>query len=311
MFVLARIIGGISKGNVSLSATIVTDITTPANRGKGMAFIGVAFSLGFLFGPMIGAMFSVWSKGQDGDWFQYPAMTALFLSTFDVLFLTACLKETLPWNKRNLDTRAILHQVWMYLNPMALFNFSSLTNLDESNKKSIRKIGLAYYIYLFLYSGMEFTLTFLTHLRFNFSSIQQGRMFLFIGIIMTILQGGVVRRLRPGTHKKWTMIGLLVVIPSFAVIGNAKSILSLYVGLFLYAFSTAFVVPCMTTIISEYGEVNQKGIILGVFRSLGALGRAFGPLFGSVLYWCLGPEISYSLGGILLLLPLYILKTVH
>ena len=54
IFVLARIIGGVSKGNVSLSTAIVTDVTTPATRGKGMALIGVAFSLGFLFGPMIG-----------------------------------------------------------------------------------------------------------------------------------------------------------------------------------------------------------------------------------------------------------------
>ena len=71
IFVLARIIGGISKGNqkmkgkkflfhsihignVSLSTAIVTDVSTPATRGKGMALIGVAFSLGFLFGPMIG-----------------------------------------------------------------------------------------------------------------------------------------------------------------------------------------------------------------------------------------------------------------
>ena len=75
IFVLARIIGGVSKGvaaavtrarlsvnvdcvpgNVSLSTAIVTDVSTPATRGKGMAMIGVAFSLGFLFGPMIGAI---------------------------------------------------------------------------------------------------------------------------------------------------------------------------------------------------------------------------------------------------------------
>ena len=43
-------------GNVSLSTAIVTDVSTPATRGKGMAMIGVAFSLGFLFGPMIGAI---------------------------------------------------------------------------------------------------------------------------------------------------------------------------------------------------------------------------------------------------------------
>merc|ERR1719361_1285305 len=64
IFVLARVIGGISKGNVSLSTAIVTDVSTPSSRGKGMALIGVAFSLGFLFGPMIGAAFSVWGNSR-------------------------------------------------------------------------------------------------------------------------------------------------------------------------------------------------------------------------------------------------------
>ena len=46
MFVLARIIGGLSKGNVSLATAIVTDESTPKTRGKGMALIGIAFSIG-------------------------------------------------------------------------------------------------------------------------------------------------------------------------------------------------------------------------------------------------------------------------
>jgi len=311
LFVLARIIGGISKGNVSLSASIVTDVSTPATRGKGMALIGVAFSLGFLVGPMIGAGFSYWSKGQQGDWFIYPAVTALVLSILDIVYLAVFFKESLPEEKRNPSTRATIQQACLYLNPKALFNFSSLTNLDEKKRESIRKVGLSYFIYLFLYSGMEFTLTFLTHLRFNFTSMQQGRMFLFIGTIMAFLQGGVVRRLKPGSEKFAAMMGLLVVVPSFAIVGIAESMVTLYLGLALYALSTAFVVPCMTTLVSQYGEVHQKGIIMGVFRSLGALGRALGPIFGSFLYWSLGPELSYGLGGALLLIPYFILKSVH
>ena len=57
-----------------------------------MALIGVAFSLGFLFGPMIGAAFSVWGKTQDGEWYMYPAVFALVLSIVDVLYLVLFLK---------------------------------------------------------------------------------------------------------------------------------------------------------------------------------------------------------------------------
>lgn len=309
MFVIARIVGGLSKGNVSLAASIVTDVSSTKTRGKGMALIGVAFSLGFLIGPMIGAAFSMWSKDKDDNWYIYPAMTALILSVIDVLYLLIFFTETLVPEKRNYNSSDIFYQACLCLNPKALFNFSSVTNLEDRERKSIRKIGISYFCYLFLYSGMEFTLTFLTHLRFKFDSMQQGKMFLFIGIIMTVLQGGVVRRLKPGTEKSTATKGLLVIIPSFIIIGLSKSLFSLYIGLGLYALSTAFVVPCMTTSISKYGGDHQKGAIMGVFRSLGSLGRAIGPIFGSFLYWSLGPELSYSLGGLLLLVPYFILKT--
>ena len=57
-----------------------------------MAFIGVAFSLGFIFGPLIGAAFSAWGKGQSEQWFLYPAMMALTLSILDVAFIALFFK---------------------------------------------------------------------------------------------------------------------------------------------------------------------------------------------------------------------------
>lgn len=77
-----------------------------------------------------------------------------------------------------------------------------------------------------------------------------------------------------------------------------------YLGLSLYAISTAFVVPMLSSLVSQYGGDHQKvscqsccsnlkdfeqGAVMGVFRSLGALGRALGPAFGSLLFWSLGP----------------------
>ena len=57
-----------------------------------MALIGVAFSLGFLFGPMIGAAFSMWGKTQSGEWYMYPAIFALALSILDILYFVIFLK---------------------------------------------------------------------------------------------------------------------------------------------------------------------------------------------------------------------------
>merc|ERR1711972_666018 len=114
-----------------------------------------------------------------------------------------------------------------------------------------------------------------------------------------VLQGGVVRRLPLGSEQKYAMMGLLLIVPSFAIVGSAYSLPTLYLGLSLYAISTAFVVPMLSSLVSQYGGDHQKGAVMGVFRSLGALG----PAFGSLLFWSLGPEISYAVGGLLLLIP--------
>lgn len=311
IFVLARIVGGASKGNVSLSTAIVTDVSTPATRGRGMAMIGVAFSLGFLVGPMIGAGFSIWGKEAGGEWYVYPALFALGLSILDVVFIAVFFKESLPPHKRSsLPASSLSTTISSYIHPLHLFRFSSITGLKEEEHANLRQVGLAYFIYLFLYSGMEFTLTFLTHIRFNFTSMQQGKMFFFIGSLMALLQGGVVRRLPLGSERKAAMLGLLLIVPSFAIVGSAYSLPMLYLGLALYAISTAFVVPMLSSLVSQYGGDHQKGAVMGVFRSLGALGRALGPAFGSFLFWSLGPEISYTIGGVLLLVPWAILRSI-
>ena len=52
--------------------------------------------------------------------------------------------------------------------------------------------------------------------------------------------------------------GLLLIVPSFVIVGLCSSMLQLYTGLGLYAVSTAFVVPCLTTLVAGYGETHQK-----------------------------------------------------
>eukprot|EP00093_Oithona_nana_P005982 05982.XXX_126793_124899_1 [CDS] Oithona nana genome sequencing. len=310
LFVLARIIGGLSKGNVSLATAIIADVSGPKTRQKGMALIGIAFSIGFLVGPLVGAGFSVWAKGSDDkEWYIYPAFVALSLSLVDLIFFMAKFKETLPEHKRLPSLEAALVQALTYINPVSLFNFESMSNLKAEEKDSLKTIGRTYFLYLFLYSGLEFTLTFLTHSRFNFTSMDQGKMFLFIGILMAVVQGGYVRRIPPGREKTMVLRGLLLIVPSFAFVGFAQNLPTLYFGLALYALSTSVVVPCMTTLVSHYGNVSQKGIVMGVYRSLGALGRAMGPIAASILYWMTGPEVCYSIGGLGLIIPYLMLKS--
>lgn len=308
LFVLARIVGGISKGNVSLSMAVIADVSSLATRGRGMALVGIAFSVGFIVGPIIGAMFAHWSHGQSGDWFVVPALFALCLALTDVAFVLVCFKETLPKEKRAGSLAGSLAQATAYISLPDLFRFKAVKNIARSDLAELQRLGFIYFVYLFLYSGLEFTLTFLTHHTFNYTSMQQGWMFFVIGLTMAVMQGGYVRRLPEHKIKPTAVLGLLLIVPSFICVGLATSPLLLYIGLLLFAISTAMVVPCMMTLVSKLGSHDQKGTVMGIFRSLGALARALGPIVASIAFWSIGSTVTYLMGGIALLWPWLLLR---
>ena len=79
------------------------------------------FFLSFLIGPIIGAVFSIWGKERSGNWFFYPAMCAMTLSSTSFLFLYFNFKETLSEKQRLKSLPAALTQAAIYINPLSLF----------------------------------------------------------------------------------------------------------------------------------------------------------------------------------------------
>lgn len=143
--------------------------------------------------------------------------------------------------------------------------------------------------------------------KFGYTSIDQAKMFLTTGVVMAVLQGSVVRRLPNRQTKRSAVFGLYLIVPAFILVGLASDGKLLYAGMILFAIckwiasamwkskknwnqnfflrqtlATAFVVTCMTTLVSEYGRSDQKGTVLGIYRSLGALARALGPIAASI-----------------------------
>ncbi|RWS27459.1 major facilitator superfamily domain-containing protein 10-like protein, partial [Leptotrombidium deliense] len=319
LFLLSRTLGGLSKGNVSLSTAIVTDVSTEEKRGKAMAFIGVAFSIGFITGPMFGAFIS----HKFGSTFFYASIFATFLATLNLFYVFYSFNETLPKHQRVKSIGTCLWQAYNYIIPWRLLSFTAVKHIKQKGSRIrcngcnqmltthlniLREAGWIYFLYLLLYSGLEYSLSFLTHLRFNYTSMQQGKMYLFCGILMTLIQGVYVRRIFPGRELKIASYGLMSIIPSFIIIGLSSNSIQLIIGLTLYSFSSATVVPCLTTVASTNGPVDQKGTILGIFRSLGSLARALGPILSSLLFWRFGSQLCYCGGGLLLIVPLIYLK---
>ncbi|VDO65457.1 unnamed protein product [Haemonchus placei] len=273
VFVLSRIIGGLSKANVNVATAIVSDVFKPEDNPKGMALIGISYSVGFLIGPMFGAYFSTIAPKDFPH--STPAIFSIVLTVVDFLLIAFLLPETLKFEERK-KVEDISQRAIQLTSPKELFKFSAV-EAPTDKKLEMQKIGIIYFIYLFLYAGMEFTLPFLTHLRFNFDNMQQGKIYLFSGLLMLPIQGYVVRKTPMVRQKRIAEIGMMCVVPAFLIIAQATNQFVFYLGLFLYAIASATVVSSLTSLVTVVNPSIDKGVLAGVFRSLGALARALGP----------------------------------
>ncbi|XP_055938095.1 major facilitator superfamily domain-containing protein 10-like [Argiope bruennichi] len=307
LFIIARITGGLSQASISLSAAIITDLYSEKNRSKGMALFGIVYTVGFNIGPVIGAVFVSQGVKCSQNFYFLPTIFALIMTIIDIFLLVFCFKESLPKEKRALFVGQGLPKAFQFINPFSLFSFNPVINIRPSEKWTLKKLGLTYFSFLFIYSGLKYSLTFLIHAHFKLTSIQQGKMYLFSALIMILIQCFYVRRIPPGKEIKSATVGVFLTIPAFVLIAISSSVEILYIGLALHAYSSATVVPCLTTIASKFGSTNQKGTVLGIFRSLGSLARTFGPLVSIIAYWSLIPTFSYCIGGLLLIVPLILI----
>ncbi|CAF0774539.1 unnamed protein product [Didymodactylos carnosus] len=105
-------------------------------------------------------------------------------------------------------------------------------------------------------------------------------------------------------------MGIVLLIPAFIILGFAKSILVLYIGLLLFSLASAIVINVINSFASKFGSDSEKGTILGTLRSLQALARAIGPFVASSAYWTIGEELTYISGGLLLIFPLILLYNI-
>lgn len=304
LLVLSRVVGGVMSGNISTATAVVADVTHSRARAKGMAIVGMAFGLGFIVGPAAG--------GITGDWdmtklwpelaayginpFSTPALIASILSLINLLQLTLRFRESLSRDRRD---RATVERT---ANPAVMLRTRALPGVGKTN--------LTYFLFFVAFSAMEFSLTFLTVDRFGFAPRDNGMLFLYSGVILALVQGGCVQRRAARIGPKALSVqGMVLAIPGLILIGTsalAESPALVYAGLGLLAAGVAHVTPCLTAMASLYAPAGEQGRVLGVFRSVGALARAVGPLAGCVLYWRLGATSAYISAGLFLLLPLWL-----
>ncbi len=301
LLLFSRVIGGMAGGNISVATAAIADVTTREKRSKGMAFVGIAFGLGFVLGPAIGGIASQW------DWsaselvffgmhpFSAAATISFILALVNLLWLSIGFKETLVPEKRSQSTSFL----------PALSKMGDVTNSDA------RRTCFTYLLYMVSFSGMEFTLTFLAVERFSFSPKELGEMFLLIGGTLILVQGFVVRRFvgRMG-ERNMAHLGIFIGIFAFIIISYAESYNWFYPGLFLMSSGVALISPTLTALTSLSSKESEQGINLGIFRSCGSIARSIGPISAGLIYFTYGSSIAYLIGAVWLILPAVVLFSV-
>jgi ferrochelatase len=299
LLILSRIIDGIMGGNISTATAVVADVTTKENRSKGMAIVGIAFALGFVVGPAFGGLLSLIdltvifpeSKAYGINPFSVPAAFAFCLSVFNTYWISTRFKESLPETARGKSETMRSSNIFKLFKPLPY--------------PGINAVNIGYFFFLTAFSGMEFTLTFLAAERLNYTSLQNAYIFIYIGFIIAFVQGGFVRR-KAGEigEKKLSVIGMILLIPGLLLIAVAYSSLMLYSGLFFLAVGSSMIMPCLTTLVTFYTPPEEQGRSVGIFRSMGALARMFGPIAAAIIYFKSGSAAPYYVGAAFLIIPI-------
>jgi DHA1 family multidrug resistance protein-like MFS transporter len=274
----SRILGGFFSGAVTACAVAyVADITSEDNRTKGMGLVGMSIGLGFIFGPAVGGLLSVY-----GNSVPFYASALLALVTF--VFVAVNLSESLPLDKR-------------------IDRLVKRTSRWKAFQGAIKYLYVLGFFVSFTLAGLEATLQYFLIDRIGVTPSGMGIMFLVSGIVGAAIQGGVVRRyIKKGGEYKAIQAGLILSALGFFLILLSNQLWTATLYLSVFAAGNALIRPCVVSLITQKTTVGQ-GIATGLSSSMDSLGRIAGPLLGAAVFY-LHMTLPFIVGGVLCVLAL-------
>jgi DHA1 family multidrug resistance protein-like MFS transporter len=285
----ARILGGmLSSATLPVSAAYVADMTTDEERGRGMAWLGTAVSLGFVVGPALGGTLSrrdLHFTARYGhfmlDSFSVPFFVAAALGLLTLFAAMRWLPESLPAHA-----------------PRAAAGEETKTDWRRLARSLGPLLGLAL-VGQFGLAIFEATFALYAQVKFNYGPVEVGAVFVVCGLVMTVFQVGAVGFLAGRIREIYQIgAGFCLMGMSLGLLVMARTTFYVFALVGLLALGTAFVSPNLAALISKRGG-SRVGAALGVQNAANSLGQASGPLLGGALFiWQM--NAPYLLTGVLL-----------
>lgn len=262
---VSRSLSGFFGANISTAQAYVADVTTRADRAKGMGMIGMAFGLGFVLGPAFGGFL-----GEHlGTW--APGAGAALLSTIACSIAVFRLPESLPPELRARARRRSVHPIF-----------------DLGAALSRREIAGLLFLFFFLvfgFANLETVLPLFLADRYRFGQAESGGVFAYIGVCIAFTQGFLLGRLsRRFGEARLLRIGLVAIALGMQAYWLAPSFGLFLVAVPVVALGMGLSNPSVASLISKRTPPDIQGRTLGLSQSLGALARALSPGLAGLLY---------------------------
>jgi MFS transporter, DHA1 family, tetracycline resistance protein len=281
MLFAARIVDGLSGGNISTARAYVADVTEPKDRARAYGLIGAAFGLGFILGPALSGILS-------GISYTAPIWAAAAITLVATVMAWLWLPETVH------RAQASAGNPFRYL-PALL------------RRPLVRRVLTIDFVYWFAFAIFQTTFSLFAAQRFGFDVARTGYFFAGFGLLGAVIQGGfirpVVRRLG---DKRTFLLGLSFGAFGLVATALAHSVTMFALGLIPVAFGIGFGHPTISSLVSRVARGDEQGRVQGAASAVESFGRTVGPVWGSASLQHFGESMPYITAAGFLLLTLMI-----
>ena len=299
---VGRILAGISGASFTTATAYISDISAPEKKAQNFGLIGVAFGVGFIIGPVLGGLCSPWGT-------RAPFIVAAGFSLLNFIYGYFILPESLPAESRRQIELA-------RTNP-----FKTLGNL----KKYPIISGLVFTLILLYLAAhaVQSNWSFYTMLKFKWDGRMVGISLGIVGLLIAIVQGGLIRKIIPMLGEKNSIYaGLILYAIGLLLFAAASEGWMMLVFLIPYCLG-GICGPALQSVISNQVPANEQGELQGALTSLMSVTSIGGPLIMNYLFaYFTGssapfyfPSAPFVLGAILILVGIFFainsLRTYH
>jgi predicted MFS family arabinose efflux permease len=277
MLLVARLFAGAATANIGIARAFVADVTRPEDRAKGMGIIGAAFGLGFVLGPVLGGLLSERSLS-------LPPYAAAVLAAVNGIAAYFVLPEPEERAVREAARRS---------------RFGAF--VAELRRPGIRRVIWVFGLTVLAFSAMETTYPLLVTKQYGLDLVHANYLFAYIGVLVVVVQGGLIGRLTKRFGEKRLLVaGLVLQALALAALPFAGTTLGLVLATAPLAVGSGLAQPSLASLLSRYAPPDEQGGTLGIGESAGAIGRVLGPIGGTWTFTNVSGWFPYVVGAVLM-----------